>query len=145
MTVRRAEFNDVGWLIEQVRAFEKFAGYKRPLFLEADAHRQFGVLIEHQLVLIATNGAERLGFIAGVFTKHHFNANLTVLAELLWWVQPEHRGSRAVVMLLREFERIGREKADWVVFSLEHNSPFRDEHLTKRGFRMMEKSYLLEV
>ena len=146
VTVRKAGYSDVPWLLEQAQAFEKAAGYKHRLFPGAEkASLVFAGLITNHIVLIATTGAERLGFIAGAKSNHHFNPELRLLVELLWWVPEKYRGSRAGLMLMREFERIGRAEADQVVFSLEADSPVRLEHMTRRGFRLVERSFLLEV
>ena len=144
--VRRATIEDVDWLLMQLRAFEKFAGYKRSL-IEDEAFARAGIasLINEHVVFIAHKDGERHGFVAGAFAPHPFNPKVRVLSEMFWWIVPEHRDGRAAVLLLDKFEECGRGIADWVVFSLEHNSPVRDKHLTSRGFRQIERAYLLEV
>lgn len=144
--VRKAEQHDVDWLIGQLRAFEKFVAYKRPLFEdEIFARDGLAGLVDRHVVLIAHDGKTRQGFIAGTHAPHPFNPRLKVLTELFWWVSEEFRMGRAGFMLLDEFEIVGRAMADWVVLSLEHNSPVRETHLTKRGFRQVERAFLLEV
>ena len=144
--VRKATSEDIDWLIMQLRAFETFAGYRRSLLEdENEARVKLAEYIAHHVVLIAHDGSDRFGFIAGVIAPHPFNSRLRVLAEIFWWVMPEHRGTRAGAMLLREFEHLGRQIADWVLFSLEHNSPVREKHLTERGFRQVERAFLLEI
>lgn len=146
VTVRKAEFGDIPWLIEQAHAFEEFAGYRRALLRDPlHARDVFTRLITDHLILIATDGAHQMGVIAGWRSPHPFNPTIRVLAEVFWWVPETYRNTRAGVVLLREFERVGRLDTDWVIFSLEHNSPVREAHLTKRGFRMVERAFLLEV
>jgi len=49
------------------------------------------------------------------------------------------------LMLLEEFTDWGKRNADWISFSLEDKSPVKDTTLTKRGFRLKERSFILEV
>lgn len=144
--VRRATLTDIPWLLIQIAAFEKFAGFKRKLMADkAHARRVLAGMISNHVVLIAHKGRERQGFIAGFDQPHPFNPDIRVLTEAFWWVDERSRGSRAGAMLLMEFEILGRAVADWIIFSLEHHSPVHETHFTKRGFRLVEKAYLLEV
>lgn len=146
VTVRRATVEDVDWLLGQLRDFEAFVARKRSLLEdEAFARTALTTLIEAHVVLVAHDGSERHGFIAGGHAPHPFNPNIRVLSEFFWWVVPIHRYGRASLALLTEFERIGRETADWIMFCLDARSPVREAHLIKRGFRQSEMTYLLEV
>lgn len=146
--VRRAATSDIPWLIEQLHAFEAFANFKRPIMDdEVRAGVQLADMIDKHVVLIAQEAGEGepLGFISGYKTPHPFNPDITVLCETFWWVLEAARGSSAGAKLLLEFEAIGRAEADSIILSLEHNSPIRAAHMEKRGFRLVERSYLLEV
>lgn len=145
--VRKATHDDVPWLLEQITAFEAFAAYKKPLITgNSAAPAVLAGLIDRHVVLIAHEDDIRHGFIAGFQGSHPLNRTLRVLSEIFWWIAEEHRGhGRAALVLLNEFERMGRETADWVIFTLEHHSPVRDAHITGRGFRLVERAFLLEV
>lgn len=144
--VRRAKHKDTPWLFEQIAAFEKFAAYKRPLLVEGPRSQKIlDDLIDNHVVLIAHDGNLMLGFVAGHSCPHPFNPDIHVLSEIFWWVKDEYRGTSAGARLLAAFEAEGKKKSDWIIFSLEHNSPVRDRHLIKRGFRQVERAYLLEV
>lgn len=165
ITIRTAREHDMDWLIVQLRAFDKFAGYKRSLIEDEHyARKALKQLIADHVVFIAdadpalthatlaelgvcrcARNPIRLGFIAGYKTPHPFNPRLRVLTENFWWVAPEHRKTRAGLLLLNEFEAYGRRCCDWIVMTLEHHSPISDRHLTKRGFVAREQSYLVEV
>lgn len=135
------------WLLVQLRAFDKFAGFKRSL-MEDDAHARAALLdmLEKHVAFIAEDPAgQRLGFIAGYKSGHPFNPHLRVLTESFWWVAPEHRGSGAGHALLNEFDAYGRRYCDWTIMTLEHHSPVSPRHLIKRGYMPREQSYLLEA
>lgn len=144
--IRRAALSDIPWLIEQAQAFEAAVQFKHPLLDDVSfAERAFQTMVEHHVVLIAHEGERRMGFIAGYCAPHPFNPDINVLSETFWWVPLLHRGTSAGAKLLFAFEEVGRNTADWIILSLEHDSPIRADHMTKRGFRCVERAYLLEV
>lgn len=147
ISIRPAKSDDIVWLLEELEKFSNFYGTKLSLFGEiSHAHGAMLNLIENHLVLIADKqSVGPVGFIAGVVSSHPFNPNIRVLAEYFWWVEEAYRGSRAGPMLLNEFTAWGEQHADWITFSLEHHSPVNDRSLSKRGYRLQEKSFLKEV
>lgn len=103
-------------------------------------------MINSHVILISENErGESTGFIGGVFTQHVFNPEIRVLSESFWWVAPEYRGTRAGLLLLNEFVAFGKANAHWVSVGIEEKSPIHERCLTKRGFKVLEKNYLLEV
>lgn len=76
---------------------------------------------------------------------HVFNPQIKVLSECFWWVKPEYRGSRAGALLFKNYVEWGKANVDWVTMTLEAHSPVRPEALIKRGFRLQETTFLLEV
>ncbi len=145
-SVRSAVQEDVPWLLQQARAFDAAAGFKRGLMpTDEEAIPLLRALVAAHIVFIAEVNNCLAGFIAGWYGAHPFNRNVRTLTEVLWWVQPEYRGTRAGIMLLDRFEDCGRHIADWTILTLEHDSPLREAHLTKRGFRQTERAFLLEV
>lgn len=149
ITVRPARESDLEWLLGQLKAFSRFFGTKTQLFEEEDtdyARATIGAMVRDHFVLIAERAdLTPLGFIAAWKTPHPFKPKLRVLSETFWWVSEEHRGSRAALVLLNAFVEYGRENCDWVCIALEAHSPVNEKCLHKRGFRLQERSYLLEV
>lgn len=143
--VRDATPDDLEWLIGELRDFAVFMDTRYPLFDEAYSRRTFPTLFADHVVLIAEREGERQGFVAGLLSPHPFNPALVILQELFWWVAAPHRHSRAGLLLLNALVEVGRAKAQWVLVSVEANSPVREATLLRRGFRLKERSYLLEV
>lgn len=145
--VRLATIDDVSWILDDLKDFAKFYGTKKSVF-PSDRDVAAGIvtrLITQHLFIVAQRDNETpMGFIAGFVTPHVFNPEITMLAESLWWVKPEFRGSRAGKALLMAFTEWGKQNADWISFTLEHHSPVKDEVLLKRGFHLQEKTYLME-
>lgn len=147
ITVRKAVKDDVDFLLSQLDVFSDFYGTKKRLFPNEDyAREKLTELIKGQVVFIAEKqGVGSIGFIAGILFNHPFNPDIRVLSETFWWVQEEHRNSRAGLMLLNEFTEFGKETADWVTTAIEEKSPINDRVLLKRGYKATEKNFLLEV
>lgn len=148
MNIRPATFDDADWLLMELRDFSRFFGTRRSLFPDDERTALLGLshLIRKEPIFVAeASDGERVGFVAGTLAPHPFNPEIMVLTELFWWVTTEHRGSSAGARLLEKFINYGREHADWINLTLEANSPINPATLERRGFRLRERSYLLEV
>lgn len=145
IAVRPATLEDIPWLLEQLAAFDQFFGSSRSLFPSIEyAESTLALLITEHLFLVAESNGP-LGFIAGMVVPHTLNPAITVLSELFWWVAPQHRGSRAGLLLLNAYVAAGKQRAHWVTMTLEADSPVAPRCLEQRGFRLKETTYLLEV
>lgn len=149
MQIRQAVSADVPWLLQELAAFDRFYAAKHSLVPPdpaVAAATVAGLIAEHPF-FIAIDDATNvpIGFIAGALVPHLFHPELRTLAELLWWVVPERRGSSAGGRLLAHFEAYGRAHADWIVLTLDVNSPIHPATLERRGFSPHERSFLLEV
>jgi RimJ/RimL family protein N-acetyltransferase len=147
IVVRKAETTDVDWLLPQLLRFSDFYGTKHSLFGDVDyARAALARMIENHLFIIAeSKDVGPIGFIAGSLVLHPYNPKIKVLAENFWWVDEAHRGTRAGAILLKVFMEYGKENADWINFTLEQHSPVNEKTLLKRGFRLQERTYLMEV
>lgn len=145
--IRKAKVEDINWIIGQVVSFANFYASKISLAADEEHGRKYlENIINHHVVLISEKeDGTRTGFIAGAMVPHHFNPKIRTLCELLWWVPEEYRGTKSGSMLLDKFIEIGKDHCDWITFTLEDNTPIPDDFLLKRGFRMKEKSYLMEI
>jgi N-acetylglutamate synthase-like GNAT family acetyltransferase len=151
--IRPASRADIPWLLEQLRAFADFSNTAHSLFPDEESVATAIVdsLIaqagQWQGVFLIAEAADhtRLGFIVGLLGAHPFNPRVRVLSELFWWVTPNHRGSSAGARLLDAFVGFGKRHADQVVLTLEHESPDLEAGFVRRGFRLKERTFLLEV
>lgn len=146
VSVRPAIEADLLFIITELRSFSKFFNSKYSLFPSDDlAYLGMQNHIRNHLLLVAEDTNGLIGFISGMFHQHLFNPSIKVLSETFWWIAEKQRGGKAALILLNEFTRIGKMKADWIVFTLEHHSPVNDRCLLKRGYVTKEHNYLLEV
>lgn len=145
MLIRRATKDDLDWMLQECMDFAKEYESKHNLCGNlAYAVTFLDNLIKTHLVYISEVDGVRSGFIAGMVAPHHFNPDINMLSELLWWVKKEFRGGLSGSALLDEFVKYGKENCDWITFTIEKKTPISDEPLLKRGFVMTEKAYLME-
>lgn len=146
MRIRKANSEDIDWLLSELKIFSKVYTTKLSPFGD-EAYVRPGILhlIENHLFLIAELASQPVGLIAGYVSPHFFNPKIRTLSEIFWWVSVEHRNSRAGFMLLREFMEWGKKNVDWITVALEKKSPVSADALLKRGFELQEHSFLMEV
>jgi hypothetical protein len=146
ISVTWATSDDLPWLLEQTKAFSDCYASQIPLYPGDDHARQLlRTLMSHHVMFVARQDGTPIGFIAGMLVGHPMNPTITVLSELLWWVAPDHRGSRAGALLLDAYTNYGKSHAQWVTCSLEAHTKVNPKSLEKRGYRLNEYSFFLEV
>lgn len=144
--VRRATFDDIPDILEMLKEFAVFFDSRYSVYPDDEHATQFLTsMVNDHLVLICKHDEKNIGLIAGMILPHIFNPKITTLVETFWWVQKEYRETKAGAMLLNEYIRFGRQNVQWVIGTIEDNSPVRDETFLKRGFKLKEKSFLMEV
>jgi hypothetical protein len=147
--IRPATRDDIPWLLEQLRAFSAFYDTRKPLFPDDPASA--ASILEAQLsgvnpFLVAVVRGDRAGFISGWMMLHPYNPAILVLQEAFWWVRPLYRGTTAGGRLFKAFVEYGKSHAaDWILMTLEAKSPIDPASLERRGFRLHERTYLLEM
>lgn len=147
MRVRLAGFADVPWLLHELRAFASAYPVQSARFpvVGSDAHAEalVGHLIRTQYVAVAEReDGQLVGLVAGVLQPHPFNPDLTIAAELWWWVTPPARGSRAGLLLLADLERWAAEADAPLVLTTEATTAVTDRHLLRRGYVPVERQWL---
>ena len=66
------------------------------------------MLFEQGRIFVADRGGELVGFLAALVFVHPF-MNQKMVTEIMWWVEPAHRGGTSAIRLLRATEAWGRE------------------------------------
>ena len=139
--VRYAAEADKAWVKEQCKAFLGTL----PVGVPYDDDRMDVLWATPGLFcIIAERGGVRCGL--GVYTQlpHMFNQQVLTFTELVWWVPPEHRGTRAGLILLDAMDKIA-QSCDIAVFSTESNSPISSRALTKRGYVPQEQAFVKRI
>ena len=143
MIIRNATMNDVPWIVEQAKIFDEYYNGVVPFFSETYARENAVALINGRgIVLISEQNGHRTGFISGIISPHIYNPTIRVLVEMLWWVIPMYRKTRAGAKLLRAFTAWGKDNADMLTISIPTKTYIREESMKKNGWGMVEKTFV---
>lgn len=118
-TIRPATMDDVPAIVEMAKRFYPESPYPT-IYGDMPAEQAAGLAIvamqgmaEHGIVPGVMLVAEHGGALVGMLCAHIDPATFTpavIAAELVWWVEPEHRGGMTAVRLLRAGEAAARER-----------------------------------
>lgn len=147
MDIRDATLDDIEWIMPELKRFERAYNPMHRLWPdEAYAIRFLRMLIENHVFKVAENKSGPVGFVAGLLSPHLYNPEVLCLIELFWWVIPEKRGGIAASKLMDSFIEAGRShKAQLINFSFNDSTKANPKHLMKRGFRLREQTFILEI
>lgn len=148
ISVRPATPDDLPWIVSQLPEYsDGYTPNGKQLFTDADtASAQLSTFMDTgNVLLVAHDGGTLVGFMAGLLTPHFMNPGIKVLAHLLWWVPKMFRNTRAAALLLKEFSRIGYERADITSLNLQKQAIIKDASLRRYGFVPHEVTYLMEA
>ena len=111
--------------------------YYRPS-IEALANK----MMEEETGILVFKDGRPVGCLGGVVLPNIYNPNLTVMTELIWYVLPEYRNTRAGSMLLKAYIKLIEEKADEGTLSTLVTSEVHKRSLEKLGFIPGEFAFL---
>lgn len=145
-TIRPATLDDLPAIMAELKQFAKFYGTKKSLYKDDEqTSLVISGFIRDHVFFVATDNDELVGFISGMLLPHMYNPDIATLVETFWWVKESHRQSKAGLKLLNAFVQYGREHVDWIICTIEDESPINEKSFYKRGFKLKEKSFVMEV
>ena len=116
---------------------------KRPELIDLNTlHALADKMVGGSTGWIVEKDGEPVGALGALLVPNIFNHSFTTLAEIFWYVLPEHRNGRAGIMLLDAFDQYAELHSDDATLSLLPSSEVRS--LEKRGFKLCEKAYRKE-
>lgn len=143
-SVRVADYNDLPWILDDagVKMIKDEVGqpelYNRQTLANVAIEG-----IKTETVFVGMKDEELVGVIGGVVVPHYLNQTKRTLAEIMWYVLPEFRETRVGLLLMKEYANKAKE-FDYATFSLLAGSPISDKTLNKFGFKLKERSFLME-
>lgn len=148
VAIRPAVDTDIPWMLDELRDFAQFYDSRHSLYPgdERATAKMHDLIANHFTLVAECDQIWPVGFVAGLIVPHFMNEDVKVLTEALWWVCPHHRNGRAALMLLNAFVAWGKANCDEVIFSaIEGKTNVKESSFLKRGFRLAERSYAIEV
>jgi len=146
--IRAAKHEDLPGILAELKEFAKFYNSKTSLFGDEDHAKKFiSKVIDDHFFIVAVSPDDNgiLGFISGMIFPHIYNPAIMTLVESFWWVKPDFRTGKIGKHLLDEFVEYGKANADWIITTLEDESPVNDSVFLNRGFKNKERNFILEV
>ncbi len=145
--IRQAMVSDIDSLSVELEKFSDQYSTKLPPYKDKEtSERVLKLMIEEHLFYVAVDDSmEIVGFIAGFVHKHIYNPDIKTLCEAFWWTKKEHRRSGVGIQLLEAFESWGKKNVDWILMTIEDDTPIDPKIFIDRGFRPKETSFIMEV
>lgn len=147
MKIRKANKFDLPHVIDMLRRFRGATPIE--LMRECDNEEYINQLYQHVLLggglaLIAEDVVP-VGMIIGVIDQNIWEPNMKILRELVYWVDPEHRGSSAGYKLLIEYTKqsqqlVDEEKIKLFTMTKMVNSP--DIDFARFGYQKTEEIWV---
>lgn len=98
-------------------------------------------ITEHTFYVVEKDG-ELVGVLGAYLINNLYNPQFKTLAEVVWYVLPEHRKSRAGFLLFQIFDNEAKKIAHEATLSiLTNSSEINIDSLEKRGFKLNEFAF----
>lgn len=116
-------------------------------FDEDSATAQVFHMLDNGFIIIAEHNDTPVGMIGCAFYDYPYNKVYQGCAEMMFWVEEEHRGSTVAARLMKEAEAIAvHEGATFVVMAALETSPERiDEFYNRMGYKRSERAFIKGV
>jgi N-acetylglutamate synthase-like GNAT family acetyltransferase len=151
MNVRKANKFDQKQVNDMLRNFRNATPIE--LMRECDNEPYINKIFAHILAgagvaLIAEKDDKVIGIIAGIIDSNIWEPSILVMRELVFWVEPEHRGTTAGYRLISSYNKEAKQLVDsgrikMYTMTKMVNSP--DLHLEKFGYRKAEEVWVAGV
>lgn len=150
--IRKATHDDIPRIVEMARRFYPESPYPA-LYGDMPDSQAAGLAIiamdgasggiDPGVMLVAEDAGELIGMACLFADRATFNPAVRVNSELVFWIEPEHRGGMAAVRLLKAAENEAREKGVQVNrMALMSSSPAQAAKLYERmGYSLTECYY----
>ena len=147
MKIRQANKFDLSAVVEMLRNFRNNTPIE--MMRECNNEEYISKLFHHIIlgggVALLAEDKNTAGMIIGVKDQNVWDPNLKVLRELVYWVEPQYRGSSAGYKLLLQYNKLAQELIDENKISMYTmtkmvNSP--DLDFTKFGYKKAEEVWV---
>jgi len=150
MKIRQANKFDLPNVLDMLRNFRSNTPIE--MMRECNNEEYISKLFHHIIlgggVALIAEDKNTAGMIIGVKDQNIWDPNLKVLRELVYWVEPQYRGSTAGYKLLLQYNKLAQElidgnKINMYTMTKMVNSP--DLDFTKFGYKKTEEVWVAGV
>lgn len=146
--IRKGTLADVPEIVRMSAAFYPTTHYAQWCDMDEETVADLASsLIENHIFFVAEDGDRLVGMVGLFIIPFMFNRHATSAGEVVWWVDPEARGSRVAASLLQAVEGACRDAgADRIQMVHMPNSPPQAAALyEKLGYSRSEISYTKDI
>jgi N-acetylglutamate synthase-like GNAT family acetyltransferase len=148
--IRHAGINDFDRIIQLMENFANAAPletYHQPKYNLRAVQNYLTSLLQGGFILVGEINGEIQGVLLAQICSDPWLAQVSMLRDVAWWVEPGYRHTSMGYRLLKRYTDIGKSLVknnivDHVVLTSMVNSP--DIDLAKRGWKPIETNYVYE-
>lgn len=152
MTLKIATFSDLPDILSMAHKFAQASTYAGMTVDDGKVTKLIDMMLSEgpkvSIILLAIEDDKPVGMIGARATEPLYFKE-KVAAELVWWVEPEHRRSNHAKELIDAYEYWAKNvsKCDYTQMSLLETDQINliDRIYRRRGYRTTERSYVKEV
>lgn len=143
MTVRETTQLDDAVMLVFAKHFYDQLPYQDIDFDDQSCIAWLAIMRRDGVLLLAESDGVPCGFAGGMFTPFIFNINERVGGELMWWVEPEYRGSGIGLELLNQLENSAYTAGArrWSMIALEDTAERVSRMYDHMGYTASERTY----
>lgn len=142
--IRPATMDDVDAIVEMGRRFYPESGYEATApFCEEQIAGLAIVTMRDGVMLVAEKDGEVVGMACLHVEPFLFNPSVVIAHELVYWIEPEHRGGMMAARMLKAIEEACRAKGATTIrmATLSSSPEAADKLYMRAGFHLSEKYY----
>ena len=150
MKIRRANKFDQQHIFKMLRNFRDESPIKVMATIDNEEHasKLLNALLHGRGLILIAEKEEPVGMLMAVIDQNVWDPDVLNMRELVYWVEPEHRGSTAGYRLLAEYNKIAQEyveegRISFYTMSKLAKSP--DLDYGKFGYQRVEETWVAGV
>lgn len=146
--IRLAEEEDVEVVLDMGRKFySTMEAAKLVPFDDDSAMAQIFRMLDEGFILLGEKEGQVVAMLGSVIHDHPFNVAYRGCSEVMFWIEPEHRGGTLAARLVKEAEQMAiHDGASFVVLAALETSPEGiDRFYNKLGYAPAERAFVKGV
>lgn len=112
------------------------------------AVHHFAAMVDDGIMLVVVDDNDNpVGMMGCVISPYTYNPAYTCCSELMFWIEPEHRGGSAATRLLKQAEVRAKEAGAhfMIMVALETSPEGIEDYYKKLGYSRTERTYVKGV
>ena len=147
MKIRQANKFDLPHVIDMLKKFRNATPID--MMKDCDNEEHVNKMYHHVLlgggIALIAEDTQPIGMIVGIIDRNIWDPNIKILRELVYWVEPESRGSSAGYKLLLQYNKeaeklVSENKIDLYTMTKMVNSP--DLDFARFGYKKTEEIWV---